>query len=217
MAVRVREFSRAHPFTDPSAQAVLARFEERLTRAESLAVQQRTGQLETMAANARRESLRAAPLTGLLRHLVRVGREAKDVPELAGKFRLPPVDGSHQAFLAGARSLVTQAKGLKEVLVQHGMTDEMLAELEQALAGFEAVTDTASIAKRQRVGATGEVVSVVRELMGSVRLLDGLNKFRFRGDSEKLGEWRNVASVLGDPAPKPEATGTEKGGTPSAA
>ena len=86
MALRVRDFSRSHPFTDPSALAVLARFEERLTRAEALAVEQRTGQLAAIAANARRNQLRDTPLTTLLRHLAHVATEARTPPSWRASF-----------------------------------------------------------------------------------------------------------------------------------
>jgi len=42
MAERVLAFLRAHPFSDPSEQAIVARLEERHRRAEALALQQRS-------------------------------------------------------------------------------------------------------------------------------------------------------------------------------
>ena len=56
LALRVRDFNRAHPFTDPEATAVVTRFDDRLTRVEAVAVDQRSNQLGARAANVRRNS-----------------------------------------------------------------------------------------------------------------------------------------------------------------
>src|ERR1041384_726804 len=64
MAVRVLDFIRAHPSTEASYVAVVSRLEERLKRADTLAVQERDGLLEERNATARPVELRGTMLHG---------------------------------------------------------------------------------------------------------------------------------------------------------
>lgn len=203
MALRVREFCLAHPFTDPSSLAVLGRFDERFTRLEALTIQQRSGQLASAAATARRNQLRDTPLTQLLRHLVHVAEAAsKDAPELSGKFQLPPQDGSTQAFLVAARAMIKEAGSHRDLLIAHGMPEAMLADLDSAMAQFEAASVEANAAKRGQIGASKDLDAVVRELSETIRLLDGLNQYRFRDDTEALSAWDNVSQMAANPVKK---------------
>src|SRR2546425_9398927 len=121
MALRVRDFNRAHPFPDPEATAVVTRFDDRLTRVEALAVDQRGNQLAARAANVRRNQLRNLLLMQLLRHLVRVAEDAAtELVDLRGKILLPPQNASHQAFLTAARGMVSEATAHRDLMVKHG-------------------------------------------------------------------------------------------------
>jgi len=68
MGRRALDFSRAHPDASPGYTAVVTQLEERLTRAEQLAGQQRDGLLEVRAATARKFELRP---TGRMRGDIR--------------------------------------------------------------------------------------------------------------------------------------------------
>ena len=52
MAVRVRNLLRANPFGEPGADAVVAKFEERVTRAQTLLAQQENGFFTSAASRA---------------------------------------------------------------------------------------------------------------------------------------------------------------------
>src|SRR3989442_7040983 len=152
MARRVLEFLQAHPFTDPTALEVQARFEEKLTRAEALAVDQRTHQLGAKAGNRRRNQLRRLLETGLMRHLVRVAEVAdKELPARSGKILLPPQDGSNEAFLTAARSMVNAAGANHDLLVKHGMPEAMLDDLTHRLSDYEQAAEVAVGATRGRI------------------------------------------------------------------
>ena len=222
MVERVRGFCRAHPFTDPSATALEARFEERVDRAVALAVQQRSSNLAVRAANARRNKLRSGVVMDLLRHLVRVGDDAaKELPDLSGRLKLPPQDGSHQAFLAAARVMVSEAADHRDLLVKHGMTESMLDDLGQALNQYEQATETAFGATRERIGARSQLHTIAAELSDLVQLLNGLNRYRFREQQELLDAWTSAINVLGPsrgaPRPETEPPAGGEGGVQSAA
>lgn len=148
--------------------------------------------------------------------MVRVAAEAKDTPELAGKFVLPPQGGSHRAFLTAARQMIKEADSHRDALIGHGMPEAMLADLGQALTHYEAASEAANGAKGQRIGATLGLDLVTKEVMGMVGLLDGINRYRFRDDPETLGVWFNVTTVVAART-KPEPPTTGEGGLQSAA
>lgn len=198
MAERVREFLRAQPLTDATAMAFVARFEEQAKRALALAVQQSNGEVASRAATARRSVLRRALRSTLLRHLTHVGAlAATGSPELAGKFRLPAEARSRQALLAAARGLADEAAAHKEVLAKHGMTEELLAELQEAVTQYEAIAEEGTRAQRDRVGAVSEVLAVTTEIRRAVRVLDGLIRHRFRDNGEVLAAWGSAKEVIG--------------------
>jgi len=59
---------------------------------------------------------------------------------------------------------------------------------------------------------------VTSEVGDLVRLLDGLNRYRFRDQPELLAAWQSVIDVLGPFRPKgSEPEPPAKGGLPSAA
>jgi len=110
MAARVRDFVRAHGGGDSSFEKLLGSLEERLARAESLALQQRDGLVGQHAAIVRRQELRRRMEEHLLPSLVRVGGQvAKGVPELVDRFRKASTKGPHRSFLTAAKGMLRRA------------------------------------------------------------------------------------------------------------
>jgi hypothetical protein len=131
-------------------------------------------------------------------------------------FRLERNARSRQALLAAARAMADQAVAHKEVLSEHGMTEELLAELQEAVVQFEAIAEEGARARRDRIGAVSEVKAVTTEIRGLVRVLDGLNRHRFRGNGEMLAAWASAQEVIG-PAQSRSESKSEDGGLRSAA
>jgi len=52
-------------------------------------------------------------------------------------------------------------------------------------------------AKREHVGASADLDSVVSEISQQVRLLDGLVRYRFGGNAELMGAWASARNVAG--------------------
>ena len=69
MAVRVRDFLRAHPTDGVPEQAALARLDELVQRAEVLVGQQRAGVVASRSATEHRAKVRQALQSKLLRYL----------------------------------------------------------------------------------------------------------------------------------------------------
>jgi hypothetical protein len=216
MGMRALEFSRAHPDPSPGYAAALARLEERLNRAERLAAQQRNGIIQSRTATARKKELRRIMKEAHLSHLASVAKVASDeVPELAQKFVLPQATNSYLAFRTAARGMEAEAQSRKELLVKHGLSETVLQALTQTLDEFDAVVDQGSDARVAHVGASFELDAVADEVVQVVKVMNGLNRFRFARDGELLRSWEAASNVFATPQPadtRPAPGGTPPGG-----
>ncbi len=144
-----------------------------------------------------------------LYHLFRVARVAGTAePELPLKFRQPKESRRLHSFRTAARALVVEARANREVLVGHGMSEEVVADLVLLLDQFDAAMDAAAAGRSAHVGARAELEVVVQEMMEVVKVLDGRNRFRFKNDAELLAAWESASNVV---TPKP---GTADGAIP---
>ena len=205
MAVRVRDFSRAHPSTAANYTVVLDQFEERVARLEELAQQQQGGFLTKHASVARRRDIRRRLHHELLRHLVTVAEvAATKQPGLAERFVLPSGNASNEAFRALARKMLEQGQAQREVLTQNGLSETLLADLQAAVDEYDASVAETNQGKRDHVGARAELKAVSDEVMKLVGLLDGLNRYRFSGNAEMLAAWTSARNVVAPPSPQEE-------------
>lgn len=215
MATRVREFCRAHPSNDSSHVGALARLEDRLTRAEALAIEERAGRIAELSAAERREELRRTMHFQLLRHLVRVGElAARDNPDLVGKFRLRMPNATNKAFLVSSKAMLADGLANKELFVRLGLSEAMFEDLGKAVAEFESATVVGSAGRSGHVGARVDLEAVSAELLEVVELLNTFNLYRFRELPQLTAEWENVRSMTAPFRTKPEAPAPQSGVTP---
>ncbi len=212
MGARVREFSRTHASEDPSHATLLARLEDRLARADALATQQRAGLINERAATLRKEDLRRAMHFQLLRHLVRVGEAAsRQEPGLLGKFRLRGNNATHKAFIVSAKAMLADGVANKELFVGFGLSAAMLDDLGRAIAQFDVVIQSGSIARTDHIGARAHLDALSVEITEVVELLNTFNRYRFRDDPELAAAWGSARDILGPKRPKsvPPTAGAE--------
>jgi hypothetical protein len=211
MGRRALEFSRAHPDASPGYAAALARLEERLGRAQQLAVQQREGLAAVHAATKRKRELRRKMRRAHLRHLMRVGESAApEAPDLAEKLIVTRAAmSSYLAFQTMAHSMAAEAQSRKELLVKHGLTDTVLDSLTRALEQFDEALAQGTEGRRAHVGASAELDTVADEIVHVVQLMDGLNRYRFENDSESLAAWESASNVFATPQPAVDKPGSE--------
>ncbi len=197
MAMRVRDFLRAHP-TEGAEAAALAHLEELLQHADALAAQQRAGVVATRSATTQRAELRRGLQTKLLRYLTAVGAvAAKESPELAAQFKPPRPGLSQQALLTAARGMLEEATAQKDLLVSRGMSAKLLDDLAAALTEFENTLEASRTGRREHVGASADLQAVAAQISDQVRLLDGLVRYQFGDDAELMGAWASARNVLG--------------------
>ena len=49
------------------------------------------------------------------------------------------------------------------------------------------------------MGASAELKSVADEIVQIVRVMDGLNRYRFMNDAERLAAWESASNIAGPP------------------
>jgi hypothetical protein len=205
MAVRVRNFLREHPFGAPKADQVVTRFEARVSRALLLLEQQRDGDQVEKAALRRCREVRRALRREPLKHLVAVAvAAASEKPELLGLFKLPDANVSKQEFLADARTLLTRATAHKDLLLEHGLREDLIDKLTADLAAYDQHSAAADAGLRAHTGARSELTAIASELIRMVKQLDGMMLPRIREVPELGGSWASARNVAW---PNPEVKG----------
>jgi hypothetical protein len=195
MGARVRGFCRAHPTDDPGYTGLVTRLEDRLDRARILAEQQRAGQVTAHASVVSKDDLKVLVRDRLLVVSGAAELAALDDPGLDARVEAPSLGISHRAFLTAARVVLAQATPLKETLQQHGMPVNFLADLAVQVDHYEQVVDEKVTAQSSHVGASADLEAVAAEVLMVVRMLDRVNRVRFRKDAELLAAWKSARDV----------------------
>jgi hypothetical protein len=200
MAVRVRDFCRAHPSADANHASVLGRLDETISRMEVLIAQQVGGFLSRRSSTLRRRDVRRRLHGGLLRHLVTIaGSAAEEKAELVEKFQLPSSNASHKLFRTVARKMLEQGQAEKELLVKHGLSDKLLDDLSAAIDEFDASVAETNGGKLDHVLARAELTTLTDEVMQLFGMLDGINRYRFDRDPQLLVGWKTAKHVVAGP------------------
>jgi hypothetical protein len=203
MGARVMEFSRLHPDTSPALAAAVARLQERLDRAERLAHQYMDGRSAVHVATARKVELRRLIRRTHLHHLSSVAEVASvDEPELARKFVIPRGTYTYRGFQTAASGLAAEAENRKDLLLKHGLAEEVLSGLQVALEQFETAVEQGAAGRLTHIGATSELDTVAEEVVQVVKVMNGLVRFKFANQAEVLAAWESASNVVA--APKPE-------------
>jgi hypothetical protein len=154
-------------------------------------------------ATARRKELRRGLQFQLLRYLIRIGEAASRArPELAMQFELPALYTPLKPFLTSVKAMLTLAETEREFLLSVGLSELALTDLKREVAEFEEAIDASQAGRRGHVGASADLDEVSGEVTGLVGILDGLNRHRFRNDSELEAAW-DVFPL--DPSFEPDA------------
>jgi hypothetical protein len=199
MGARALEFSKAHPVDSPGYATAVQQLEEQLARADQLGMEQERGTTEVHAATARKVELKRSIRWSQLVHLAGVaGRAAREVPELLQKFDLPRVPHRNLGFSTVARTMFEEAQRHKDMLIKHGLVEQMLDALGQSLDQFDEVVQHGAEGRRVHIGARANLEVVADEVVQLVKILDGYNRHRFTAQPELLAAWvaaRNIRAA----------------------
>jgi hypothetical protein len=173
MATRVQGFCRAHPSDDPAHAGLITRLDDRMSRAEALAEQERSGHLSVHASVLSKDDLRAT-IRDHLQVLAGIAElVAVDQPGLEARLPMPAPSISHRAFLTAARVALSEATPQRELFLQHGMSATFLEELTKLVDQYEQVVNQKLAAKNAHVGANADLEAVTAEIMLVVQLRTG--------------------------------------------
>jgi hypothetical protein len=214
MGTRALKVHNTLPDTDPGNSAAAEKLAIVTERFRVVAAMQRNGLVDVHASAEEKGRLRRAMTSGPLAHLSKVGRAAAvDDHELRGALRLHPDSETLLAFQRSASTIADAAVAHKDLLVKHGLAVPMLDLLVQQLQQFDAAVELGKAGRTAHVAATAELGTLAREIVATVRLMDGPNRQRFRDNQELLRSWISATKILGSPRPA-EAGETADGTAP---
>jgi hypothetical protein len=75
------------------------------------------------------------------------------------------------------------------------------SEFGQALTEFESMVNAFNAGRREHIGARAELDAVVKDIGEVVRVLDGLNRYRFGADPNLMAVWNAAREVFGRDTP----------------
>jgi hypothetical protein len=196
MGKEVSDLSHAHPLDSPDYVLLLGELDGLLVRGDALIGEQRGGINDRHAAALRKRELVGLIRTVHLPHLARAAERAADAePTLAAAFRRKPSTDSYKAFVALATAVAAAAEQHQEVLAGRGMSARVLDDLKRTLAEFAAAIELGNQGRAAHVGASAELRVVAQEVVKRVRLLDAVNRLRFRDEPKLLAAWESVSRV----------------------
>jgi hypothetical protein len=140
---------------------------------------------------------------------------------LAERLKLPNGNVTNTTFLTTVKGLLASAEIEKELLVQEGMTPTSLDDLGRMVSEFETALEGIRTGRRDRIGAHADLEVITTELLGEIKVLDGITRYRFGKNPEVMAEWKAIRQVLGQPraevTPPAAGDGAVQGGVAPAA
>jgi hypothetical protein len=133
---------------------------------------------------------------------------ARENAELGAQFRLSRTRATNQAFVTLVQGMLEKATEHKDLLVKQGLSETVLGDLAASLEEFEQTLEATRAARREHIGASGDLRAVATEISEQVKLLDGLVRYRFGDDAELMTAWGSARNVVG---PFRSKNGTEPG------
>ena len=203
MGLRVYNFCETHVLNDPAFQACKTRLGEILAGVTTLAEQQLTGQISAGVAVALKQELRRAIYqTTLVIRRIADTADPDQQPAFARRFRVPANRLSQRRFLAAAQAFLSEATGQRDTLLQLGMSENLLADLQTQIDEYANTFASKASGTNVQVGASNDLTRLTRDLMRTVRLLDALYRRSYAKEPEQLASWQSARDI-GRPAPQP--------------
>jgi hypothetical protein len=208
MGARVDRFNDAHPDTDQGNSRSAAEVKRLVEQMQVVAMAQRTGLQDESAGAAEKARVRRAILAGPVAHLAEVGKRSNQ-GGLAASFRYRPGSQTYLAFRTALRTMQSAAEEHKEVLMRHGLSEAVLAQLQGLLDQFDEAARRTDDGRIRHKSATAELEALAQEIQSVVRTMDARNRQRFEADGQLLESWISASTVLGNR--RPETGGADEG------
>jgi hypothetical protein len=210
MGDRALEFSIAHQVANSPGYAVaLKDLEELIARVRELDKEQERGVNQVRAATTRKRELKRSIRRSQLIHVATAAeRAAKEMPGLDQNFDLRRIPVRNLAFQTVVTNMIEEAEQQKELLVRHGLVEDLLVGARKSLDEFGRQVDRAAEGRRLHIGARANMNAMLNEIVEIVRMFDGLNRFRFATMPDLLAAWNAASNIAGPPRAGGPADGT---------
>ena len=93
--------------------------------------------------------------------------------------------------------MAAEAQTRKELLIKHGLSEEVLTALEKTLEEFQTLVEQGAAGRMAHVGASAELVTVAEEVVQVVKVMNGLIRLWFSAQPELLAAWESASNVPG--------------------
>lgn len=93
------------------------------------------------------------------------------------------------------------------------MKDDLLENLTRMAGEFEAAAESVRAARLEHIGARADLEALTTELLGLVKVVDGMIRYGFGDNPEIMAEWKAakaVPAVRGKASPTPGVTAREQ-------
>ena len=97
--------------------------------------------------------------------------------------------------------MAAEAESRKDLLIKHGLSEEVLSSLKVALDEFQSVVEQGSAGRLAHVGAHAELDAIADEVFQIVKVMNGLNRIRFAQQPDLWAKWVSASNVVAAPQP----------------
>jgi hypothetical protein len=225
MGERVSSYAHANPVPNATFLGLLAQMDGLLERARVAAAEQRDGIAQSRGATARKDAIHSEIRRIYLPHIDTVADQAmSEQPEIQPALRAGPDSHTVRGFRTAAGAIAAAVGTHRELLVRHGLSDEIADGLGPKLKEFDQAVAQGLEGRRRHVAATAELMILAAEIVDVVRVMDGFERLRFAQDPERLAAWTSASSLTAAPVVRdtpsdgqPEGGASAEGGVRPAA
>ena len=162
-------------------------------------------------------STRAAARQALRDELRAISRTseaiAQDIPGFDNPFRMPPF-GNDPNLLHAARAIATNALPVSAQFISHELPADFLADLNTAIANFEAAIAQQANSVGAHVSASAAIDQAIAEGLKIVKTLDAIVRNKYVDDPAALAEWTSASHTERSPKKSKSPSSTPGPSTP---
>jgi hypothetical protein len=218
MGERVSSYAHANPVQNATFLGLLAQVDGLLERAKVAAAEQRDGIAQSRGATALRDAIHAEVRRIYLPHIDTVADQAtREQPEIQPTLRAGHDSRTVRGFRTAANAIAAAVDTHRELLVRHGLSEEIASGLGPKLKQFDEAVEEGLAGRRRHVAATAELMIIAAEIADAVNVMDGFERLRFAQDPERLAAWTSASSITAAPVVRDAAPpdGQPEGGAPA--
>jgi len=213
-------------FTSINSSALRQNIDDTVARLTAGAVDQEAGLRGSLGETAKQRAARLTLRKYYMRPIATVARlKLRGMPEFFS-LRMPRASLTGERLIAAASAMLEAARKYQTVLVDSGVSEDVIANLEAASAAVKASIDTRAGHRARRAGGTSGLLSQERRAYAMVVLVDAAVTQVIADDGALLGQWntakrvnRKTGPVAGDGVPAtttpPTPTPTTTGASPA--